>query len=379
MTSKARIRNTGTYCEVNGISYFTPAPLPPQNPEFKLSAKILSLYGEASFALGQLNEMSLRLPNPNRFIRAYVIKEALLSSAIEGIHTTLLDVLTTPLNSEKPNKNTQLVINYTKALESALELIEQKNMPLVSRVILQTHKVLMSRGAGDNANPGHYRQQSVRVGNLVPPQANNIPELMSQLEKYINEESDLPLLIQAGLVHVQFETIHPFLDGNGRIGRLLIVLMLINKGLIDLPVLYPSYYFKKHRFEYYERLDNVRRYGDYESWITYYLTAVRDSALDAHRRAREVETLENDLKERIQQDENLNNMRGTVIQALEALFDKPAMSITELSNIMGNAYNTSAAIMKYLCDVNIVSETMINLKTKRYRFDKYIGILEKEY
>jgi len=379
MSIKAITRSTGTYTKINDTQYFTPAPLPPRNPELQLSADILSLYGEASFALGQLNEMSLRLPNPNRFIRAYVIKEALLSSAIEGIHTTLIDVLTTPIGADKLNKNTQLVINYTKALETALDLIENKHMPLVSRVILQTHKVLMSRGAGDGANPGHYRQQSVRVGNLVPPPATQIPNLMSDLEKYINEESNLPLLIQAGLAHVQFETIHPFLDGNGRIGRLLIVLMLISKGLIDLPVLYPSYYFKKHRFEYYQRLDDVRKYGDYEGWIKYYLTAVRESALDAHRRAREIETLENNLKERIQHDENLNAMRGTVIQALEALFDKPAMSITELSIILGNAYNTSAGIMKYLCDINIVSETMINLKTKRYRFDKYIGILEKEY
>jgi len=154
----------------------------------------------------------------------------------------------------------------------------------------------MLGGDGEKANPGSYRKQSVRVGNLVPPPAPEVSKLISDLEKYMNEPSELPPLIRAGLVHVQFETIHPFLDGNGHIGRLLIVMMLIDSGLLTLPVLYPSYYFKKHHLEYYQRLDEVRSNGDFEGWISYYLKAIRDSAIDSHKRAKEIEALDDRLK-----------------------------------------------------------------------------------
>jgi Fic family protein len=214
------MRETGTYQTLGDLSYFIPHSLPPSNPPLELNAEIISLYGEASFILGQLNEMCLRLPDPKRFIKAYVIKEALLSSAIEGIHTTLVEVLTYPLGESKPNKDTQLVLNYTKALDTALHMLTVEGFPLVSRVILQAHEALMSVGEGERAAPGPFRQQSVRVGDLIPPPAPEVPRLMSGLEKYINEPSELSPLIRAGLAHAHFETIHPFLDGNGRIGRL---------------------------------------------------------------------------------------------------------------------------------------------------------------
>jgi Fic family protein len=226
------------------MQYFTPHPLPPKDPELYLNGEMIQLYGEANFALGQLNEMAERLPNPERFIKAYIIKEALLSSAIEGIHTSLIDVFTQPLNEAKPNKETQLVLNYTKSLSCALQMIQEKGLPISSRVLLAAHEALMSAGEGERASPGQYRKQAVRVGSHIPPLAPKVPELMGDLEKYINGPADLPPLIKAGLVHVQFETIHPFLDGNGRIGRLLIVLMLIERGLLSIPILYPSYYFK---------------------------------------------------------------------------------------------------------------------------------------
>ena len=191
---------------------------------------------EATFALGKLNEAKFRLPDPQRFVRAYIIKEALLSSAIENIHTTLLDVFTSVLENAKPNKSTQLVLNYMHALEAALHMIKDENLPIDSRVILKVHKILMSVGEDDYASPGFYRLQPVRVGDLIPAPPLEVPRLMEALEKYINEPSDIPPLIRAGLTHVQFETIHPFLDGNGRIGRLLIVLMLIDNDLLTRPI-----------------------------------------------------------------------------------------------------------------------------------------------
>lgn len=373
------MRSTGTYQRLGDLNYFLPSDLPPSNPPFEINTEVMSLYGQASFALGQLNEMSMRLPDPKRFIKAYVIKEALLSSSIEGIHTTLLQIFTYPLGEPKPNKDTQLVLNYTKALDTALAMIKDEGLPLVNRVLLKTHEVLMSAGKGDKSTPGIYRKQSVRVGDHVPPLASEIENLMSRLEKYINEPADLPPLIKAGLVHVQFETIHPFLDGNGRIGRLLIVLMMIDSKLLHLPILYPSYYFKTHHLEYYQLLDRVRTHGDFESWIIYYLKAIRDSALDAHTRAKEIEELENRLKSLIQESSHFAKMRETAIFVLEYLFTQPVTAIAEISQKLDKAYNTISNILKKFVELDIVSENTLHKRNKLYRFEVYLTLLEKEY
>lgn len=373
------LRQTGRYQTLGDIRYFIPHSLPPADPSFILNEELLSLYGQASFALGQLNEMSLRLPDSKRFIRAYIIKEALLSSSIEGIHTTLLEVYTSPLEDSKPNKDTQLVLNYTRALEAALKMINEENLPVTSRVLLKTHAILMASGEGDKFTPGQYRKQSVRVGSLVPPPAPEIPKLMTDLEKYINNSSELPALIRAGLVHIQFETIHPFLDGNGRIGRLLIVLMLIESGLLSSPILYPSYYFKKHHAEYYQKLDRVRTHGDFEGWISYYLKAIAESAVDAHNRAKDVEALEFRLKNEIQTDPRFSRMRDTAMVALTFLFMQPITRVSEMSHHLGKAYNTINSILKQFIELGLVSENVINKRNKLYRFDSYLSLLEKDY
>lgn len=373
------MRITGLYQRLGDLNYFIPHSLPPSNPPLEINAEIISLYGEASFALGQLNEMSMRLPDPRRFIKAYAIKEALLSSSIEGIHTTLIDIFTYPLSELKPTKDTQLVLNYTKALDTALMMIKEEGLPLVTRVILKTHETLMSVGERDKSTPGLYRKQSVRVGDHIPPPASEIGNLMGALEKYINESTDLPPLIKAGLVHVQFETIHPFLDGNGRIGRLLIVLMMIDSGLLHLPILYPSYYFKKHHWEYYQTLDRVRTHGDFESWIVYYLKAIRDSALDAHTRAKEIEALENRLKSIIQEDSHFVKMKKTASLVLDYLFTQPVTGISEISQKLGKSYNTISHILKQFVKLNIISENIIHKRNKLYRFELYLTLLEKDY
>jgi len=373
------MRKTGEYKTLGSTNYFIPYNLPPKGPELKLSPKLLSLYGEASFALGELQEMSLRLPDPDRFVKAYVIKEALLSSSIEGIHTTLIDVFTCETGDSKPDKDTQLVLNYTKALSAALSMLKKQNLPLVSRVILKAHESLMSAGESDKASPGHYRKQSVRVGKLIPPPPTEVPKLMNELEKNMNEPSELPPLIQAGLIHVQFETIHPFLDGNGRIGRLLIVLMLIHGGLLDTPILYPSYYFKKRHLEYYQRLDEVRTKGDFESWIVFFLKAIRDGAHDAHKRAKEIEELGLNLKNRIRKDSAFSKMRETANEMLDFLFAHPITGIPEASQKLGKAYNTIDSTLKRLAKLKIVSETIVRKRNKIYKFDPYLILLEKEY
>lgn len=373
------MRESGIYQTLGHLKFFIPHDLPPANPPFELNQEMIALYGEATFALGKLNEAKLRIPDARRFVRAYIIKEALLSSAIENIHTTLLDVFTSVLENAKPNKSTQLVLNYMHALEAALHMIKDENLPIDSRVILKAHKILMSVEGGDYASPGFYRLQPVRVGNLIPPPPLEVPRLMEALEKYINEPSEIPPLIRAGLMHVQFETIHPFLDGNGRIGRLLIVLMLIDNDLLARPFLYPSYYFEKCRPEYYHRLDRVRTHGDYEGWTTFYLMAIRDSALDAYARAKEIENLEANLTNQIQDDPSLAKVREIALLTLNYLFTQPVTSVTQLSKDLERSYNTASSILKIFQDRHLVSEDNTKKRGKLYRFDAYLNVLEKEY
>jgi len=367
-------RISGTYEVFGNLRHFIPNPLPPQNPPLELTGELATLYGEAMQKLGQLNEIALRLPNVERFIKAYVIKEALLSSAIEGIHTTLVDVFTQPLLSTKPNKETQLVLNYTKALGVALNMMQKQGLPLASRVILAAHEALMQMGSGDQANPGHYRKQAVRIGNLIPAPAPQVPKLMSDLEKYINNLDTsynmLPALIKAGLVHVQFETIHPFLDGNGRIGRLLIVLMLIDSKILSVPIIYPSYYFKKHHFEYYNRLSAVETQGDFENWIHFYLKAIEASSFDAYQRAKEIEQLEFDIK--------AQKIHGLTDQMVSCLFQSPVISITELANKLQKSYNTAKQLIDLFVKNGLLTPITEQKRNKLYRFDPYLSLLEKE-
>ena len=237
----------------------------------------------------------------------------------------------------------------------------------------------MSGGEGERANPGNFRKQPVRVGNLVPPPANLIPELMADLEKYINSDESIPALIRAGLAHVQFETIHPFLDGNGRIGRLLIILMLIDSNLLHAPILYPSYFFKKHHFEYYQRLDSVRLEGDFEGWISYYLKAIIDSSKDAYQRACDIEMLEKQIKEALLSDKQSSRMHDQLLRALLVIFQYPIINAKELATQLDKSYNAANKIISILEDKGILEEVGKKKRNKIFKFTQYLGLLEKEY
>lgn len=374
------MRKAGHYEYYGSTQHFIPHPLPPDNPPFLLDSNMAILYGETMGHLAKLSEMTRRLPDIHRFIKSYIIKEALLSSAIEGIHTTILDVFTQPLLESKPNKNTQLVMNYTKALDRAMDMIRRDNFPITNRLILAAHEALMQVGDGDRANPGHYRQQTVQVGDLKPAPPRAIPDLMANLERYINTDTELPPLIQAGLAHVQFETIHPFLDGNGRIGRLLIVLMLVDSGLLSEPAIYPSYYFKKHHLEYYHKLDLVRSQGDFEGWITFYLTVIRDSSIDAYQRAQEIEALSNKLQMLILDTKPFNPKKhAPKFKALSILFGSPVISINELSLQLNVSFNTAKQIIAEFIQRGLLTHETQQKRSKLFTFQPYLEILEKEY
>ncbi len=373
------MRKAGSYQKIGDVEYYIPFPLPPKDPELQMTPKLIELHGEASFRLGQLNARAAELPDPNRFIKAYVIKEALLSSSIEGIHTTLADVYSQTLPDMKLTKTTELVLNYTKAQNMSIDMITKEGLPISNRVILGAHKALMSLCGEDHSNPGNFRKQAVRVGPLTPPPANEVPELMNDLELYINSDKDWASLMKAGLAHVQFETIHPFLDGNGRVGRMLIVLMLIKEGLLSIPVLYLSYYFKRYHEEYYQNLNRVRTHGDYEGWLGYYFRAIRESSLDAYRRIKDIETLEESIVTEIRNDPALSKMGGTPFQALDILFQSPIINATELSVRLGKAYNTSAKIIDNFVQLGILEKVTEQKRSKLYRFEKYMKLLSHTY
>lgn len=373
------MRNIGQYQRLGSHRHFVPAPLPPTAPPFEITPQISHLLGEANFALGKLNTVGSNLPDAKRFIKAYAIKEALLSSAIEGIHTTLVETLSSEAGKTKPSKDSQLVLNYSYALAAALEMMQQHNLPLAIRVILKAHQVLLSDGDNDNKTPGQFRQQTVKVGELTPAPATDIPALMSELERYINQPCDLPPLIRAGLVHAQFEIIHPFLDGNGRIGRLLIILMLIRDGSLNAPVLYPSYYLKQHHLEYYLRLDKIRTEGGFEGWIEYYLKAIRDSANDAYQRAQDIEQLDAQLQQLIKTSASLTKNQATAFTLLNHLFEQPITTITTSSHAINTSYNTAAKLLGLFRQLNIVSEYSANKGSRTYQFTAYLELLEKSY
>lgn len=382
------MRSTGRYELRGAIQYFIPDSLPPQAPPFAMNEEIAALYGDAMLHLGKLNELANNVPDMNRFIKAYIIKEALLSSAIEGIHTTLLDVFTQPLLEEKPTKNTQLVMNYTAALEATLAAIKKEGLGTLESTLLEAHKILIILENDNHADPGRYRKHPVRVGMLIPPPADLVPGLMADLMNYITHRQkksrakdsasfELPPLIKAGLAHVQFETIHPFLDGNGRIGRLLIVIMLIESGLLSTPILYPSYYFKKHHMEYYYHLDMVRTHGDFEGWILFYLTAVRDSSIDAYKRAKDILALQQRLTELI--TTHAAKKPTTKLHALSILFSYPAISVTKLATELDTTYNTARQVIDDFIDLGFLDEDNEQKRGKIYKFKDYLAILERVY
>ncbi|MEO6670793.1 MAG: Fic family protein, partial [Ferruginibacter sp.] len=275
------------------------------------------------------------------------------------------------------NKDVQEVLNYIEALRHGIALMREKNIPISSRLIRECHTKLLAGVRGDGKSPGHFRKVSVFVGSLVPPPAIYIEGLISDLEKFINENNSILPLIRTGLAHVQFETIHPFLDGNGRIGRLLIVLMMIDYDLITDPVLYPSFYLMKYRSEYYDRLDAVRTKGDYEGWIKYYLRAVKASADDIVMRAWALDGLIEECSNKIEKE--LSRVRKNANILLEQLCHTPVITTTNIAELLGSSYNTAQKLINAFVEFNILEQADERQRNKNYRFKKYLEILEKEF
>ena len=360
---------------------FRPAPLPP-DPPIEMTGDLVSKLIEANKKLAILDGLSSRIPNMDLFVSMYVRKEALLSSQIEGTQCTLDDILN-PLLEENTNRNVSDVVNYIKATEFALARLQE--LPLCNRLIRETHAVLMEGVRGQEKNPGEFRYSqnwiggqgsTIRNARYIPPNPDDMQIAMSDLEKYMNSEDTLDPLMQAALIHYQFETTHPFLDGNGRVGRLLITLFLMEKKILSRPALYISYFLKLNRVEYYDRMTQVRKAGDYEQWIRFFLEALAQSADDALQTIDKLTALQ---KESLQRLADLPKRQMANAQKLFDYIEKnPILEIRKTASALELSYNTVSKFVSLFVDKGILQKTDQSGKAKVYSYVAYLDILRKD-
>ena len=373
-----QITNTGD----EPVRAFVPHPLPP-NPPLQMDGTLNQALAEAMLALGRLDGISSLLPDPDRFLYAYVRKEAVLSSQIEGTQSSLSDLLLYELEESpgSPIDDVAEVSNHVAAMEHGLERLDG-GFPLASRLIREIHGELLSRGRGSSKTPGEFRTSQnwiggTRPGNayFVPPPHTSVEDCMAALEKFINSDDDgFPPLVRAGLAHVQFETIHPFLDGNGRVGRLLITLLLCRDEVLNKPMLYLSLYFKQHRSEYYDLLTDVRETGDWESWLKFFLAGVIETAEGAVDTAnRLLSMLLTDRKKL----ENQGRRVGSVLRVHEAMSSQPILSLTSIRRNTGLSHPTASAAMDILVEQGVASEFTGRRRARLFAYSEYLAILNE--
>ena len=358
---------------------FVPTPLPPK-PSIELTEDMINLLIKANSQLAVLESLATRIPNVELFVSMYVRKEALMSSQIEGTQATLEDVLD-PMIEANTNRNVADVVNYIKATEFAIKRLNE--LPLCNRLIKETHAVLMEGVRGQEKSPGEFRRSQNWIGGqgstlknarYIPPSPDDMIEAMSDLEKYINADDEFDALIRAALIHYQFETIHPFLDGNGRVGRLLITLFLMEKKVLSTPALYISYFLKKNRVEYYDRMTEVRAKGNYEQWVTFFLRALLESAEDATATIDELIALH---------DKNAAVISGmgraakNAMLVFEYLEANPIIEIRKTAEALSITFNTASSAIKRLADAGILVQTTNASRNRTFAYGDYLSILRK--
>jgi len=367
------------------VRAFVPAPLPPK-PPVVLEGPLQALHEQALLACGRLDGVSSLLPDPELFLYAYVRREALLSSQIEGTQSSLSDLLLFELEEAPgvPFDDVVEVSSYVAGLEHGLTRLGE-GFPLSSRLLREIHARLLARGRGADRLPGEFRRSQNWIGgtrpgnaNFVPPPPGLVEDCMAAMEQFIHGgpqgEHTLPVLVRAALTHVQFETIHPFLDGNGRLGRLLIVLMLVEAGVLGQPLLYLSLFFKQHRSRYYELLDGVRQNGDWEAWIDFFLEGVKSTASGAVATAQRLLRLFHADGVRLV---GLGRSRASVQQCYMALRRRPLTSINQLKQLSGLSFPTASKAIETLVGLGIAREITGGRRNRLFAYDAYLAILSE--
>ncbi|MDF1759448.1 MAG: Fic family protein [Coxiellaceae bacterium] len=358
---------------------YVPKPLPP-SPALVMEG-LYPLIDRANIALGRLDGVSHSLPDPELFLYLYIRKEAVLSSQIEGTQSSLSDLLTYE-NHEVPGVPEDDVVevsNYVAAMEYGLKRLRQDDFPLSLRLMKEIHAVLMKGRRGSSKQPGEFRQSQnwiggTRPGNakFVPPSPDRLIKLLGDLELFLHDDKCLPVLVKAALAHVQFETIHPFLDGNGRLGRLLITFILCCEGLLSKPMLYLSLYFKTFRQEYYEQLQSVRETGDWERWVAFFLEGVVVTSQQAVDTAHRVMNLLRQDRESI---EKLGRSAGSALMIFHALQKYPVNNIAKLAKQASVTVPTASKALRHLCQLGVIEEITGKGRDRLFKYSRYLDTL----
>jgi Fic family protein len=354
-----------------GYRAFIPAPLPPD-------AQLATVLARAGTALGRLDGVAATLPNPDLFVAMYVRREAVLSSQIEGTQSTLEDVLAYEIDPDRPNlpRDIDEVVNYIGAMKYGLARLD--SLPLSLRLLREIHGRLMTGTRGGNKSPGEFRQSQNWIGGVrglvdatfIPPPPHDMRAALGDLERFLHDSGGLDPLIVAALAHAQFETIHPFLDGNGRIGRLLITFLLCHEKVLQRPVLYLSHYLRQHRATYYDRLMAIRLAGDWEGWLRFFLTGVGDVAREAEQTARLIVQLREDIRQRAQ----AAKMSATGFRLLDHLFQRPFTNVNAARDHLGVSYVAANDLIGELCELGVLSEITGGSRNRVFRFGPYIDL-----
>lgn len=385
MTPSDSTQRAGQYIrQTTGYRAFIPAPLPPR-PPLALDAGLTSLLSQADRALGRLDGSVLTLPNPDLFILMYVRKEAVLSSQIEGTQSSLQDLLAAEasLYDENRPQDVEEVINYVRAMKHGLERLHE--LPVSVRLVREIHAELMQGVRGSRLHPGELRQSQNWIGppgctlntaSFVPPPAHEVPRALGDWEKFLHQDDGLPPLVKIALAHVQFETIHPFLDGNGRVGRLLITFLLTECNVLHKPVLYLSHYFKQYRQQYYDHLQAVRDKGEWEPWLAFFLRGVVEVAGEATNTARRIQLLREGHRSAI--TDRFGRAAGNGHRVLEKLFDRPILSVPDVQQLTGTTHAAANALVRRMVELGILEEITGYARNRRFRYGPYVRLFSDE-
>jgi Fic family protein len=374
-------RVTGAYHrQVENYAAFVPHNLPP-TPAIEYDDEMQTLLSRADRALGRLDGSIQALPNPELFVFMYVRKEAVLSSQIEGTQASLADVLEVEAKLFDPMRpdDTDEILNYVTALNFGLSRLE--TLPLSQRLIREIHKELMQGVRGQHATPGEYRRSQNWIGpagvtlsqaTFVPPPPHLLPELLSSLETFIHADDTMPLLLKLGLVHAQFETLHPFLDGNGRMGRLLITFLLCERQALTKPVLYLSHYLKRHRAEYYGHLQSIRDDGRWEDWLKFFLRGVAEVANEATETSREIVQMREAHRGKL--IETLGRGAANGLKLLESLYKRPIFTVANVATLLNVSKQAANTLTERFVELEMIVEVTGNTRYRVFRYDPYVAL-----
>lgn len=371
-------RRTGAYVrQAKGFRAFIPAELPP-NPQIDLG-RLTELLSEADRAIGRLDGVSTTLPNPDLFVAMYVRRESVLSSQIEGTQTSLDDVLAFELDASAkrlPN-DVEEVVNHVDAMNYGLHRLVE--LPLSLRLIREIHERLMRGVRGQEKSPGAFRTSQNWIGGtapsnarFVPPPAHELNRLLGNFETFLHQPRGLPPLVHAGVAHAQFETIHPFLDGNGRVGRLLITFLLVHSGVLQRPLLYLSYFLKRHRPEYYDRLTAIRESGDWEGWLRFFLSGVAETASEA------TETAAAILRLREEHDIATRDLPVNASRILDHLYQQPLVTAATVQQALNVSWPTANKLLTQFVERRVLYEITGQRRNRIYRYSPYLELFASD-